>query len=524
MKKFSYVVANGGSYGAGPINNRKPVFRSSAIFPVISDTDFHSSVLFMGYWIIKRKIKEVGLLVTLRDNTGAIILRQTKIVDSPRSFEISLLDLLGQIDYKQTFIGSIELEISSARDLVFPYPAFVLVYHGDNFKTCVHTTGRIYNDIEDNKDSIDYAVAETGFDIYSGVGVRPFVSFVNGPLENREPITLQIFNSKGEFKEKTLDLDPLQPYETVVLDFSNHFEDMDEFLKGDSGYAKIHNQLKGFFTRMIAGNLCDVGASITHTYYDCCTTNDADSYWTREDESFFDSSVQVPVFADLNRFTELILYPIFSPTNFTVNIDIYDEQGQLLVRNNRVAEVMEGDPVKKINLSRLIPSEFSSLKSPFSAFITLDWAAGQKIPARLKFGLNVGINGQQGFRSCNICFGPKHGIVRVNEKKGTRKWAPILSADEGVVVICNSSNLKKHARECRASVIFTRIQDDQEMKREFVIPPFGQLLIDKMSVPEIHSFLGGLSGWVYVELDNPVADAWYFNFSRSGIIAGDHAF
>ena len=52
------------------------------------------------------------------------------------------------IDDPAGFPGSLELEVFSTGDLVFPYPAFVLSYCDDEISTVVHTAGRIYNDYE----------------------------------------------------------------------------------------------------------------------------------------------------------------------------------------------------------------------------------------------------------------------------------------------------------------------------------------------------------------------------------------
>ena len=34
---------------------RKPVFRSSAVFPVISNEKLNTNIYFLGYWLIKQK-------------------------------------------------------------------------------------------------------------------------------------------------------------------------------------------------------------------------------------------------------------------------------------------------------------------------------------------------------------------------------------------------------------------------------------------------------------------------------------
>ena len=56
---------------------KKPIFRSSAIFPVINNKYIKSNITFLGYWLLKKKIPEVTLLTTLRDQKGKIIKRRS---------------------------------------------------------------------------------------------------------------------------------------------------------------------------------------------------------------------------------------------------------------------------------------------------------------------------------------------------------------------------------------------------------------------------------------------------------------
>jgi hypothetical protein len=72
MKALKKFVDNSGAYGPPIKKSKKPVFRLSAIFPVIGNENFHSRILFMGYWILKREILEIGLSYTLRDGHGVI--------------------------------------------------------------------------------------------------------------------------------------------------------------------------------------------------------------------------------------------------------------------------------------------------------------------------------------------------------------------------------------------------------------------------------------------------------------------
>ena len=152
MKSYYQHLKSTQEFGENQNLLKKPILRSSAIFPVIHNESFSSSIHFLGYWLLKRNILEVTLIITLRDANGKTILRKTEIVNDAKAYSINLHSLLKEINQEtKNFLGSIEIEFHTTRDMVFPYPALVLEYHNDSFNTCVHTLGRIYNDLDDLK-------------------------------------------------------------------------------------------------------------------------------------------------------------------------------------------------------------------------------------------------------------------------------------------------------------------------------------------------------------------------------------
>ncbi|MDB5242286.1 MAG: hypothetical protein JWP57_2911, partial [Spirosoma sp.] len=190
MRSYQSHLQATQSAGEVLVANRKPVLRSSAIFPVMHTSMYSSKVIFMGYWLLKRNIREVGLLYTLRDKTGMLLSRKYILIDSAKAWSVQMSEFTDVIHEagaypdgaEENFTGSLELEVFSTQDLVFPYPAFVLVYFNENASSVVHTVGRIYNDIEDLQQNNEYQVSESGFDIYGRDGLSPFLSFTNGPL------------------------------------------------------------------------------------------------------------------------------------------------------------------------------------------------------------------------------------------------------------------------------------------------------------------------------------------------------
>ena len=76
MKSYYQHLKSTQEFGETKNLLKKPVLRSSAIFPVIHNQSYSSSIHFLGYWLLKRNIGEVTLVITLRNIDGEILLRK----------------------------------------------------------------------------------------------------------------------------------------------------------------------------------------------------------------------------------------------------------------------------------------------------------------------------------------------------------------------------------------------------------------------------------------------------------------
>ena len=137
MKSYSQHLKSTQEFGEKQTILKKPILRSSAIFPVVHNDNYSSSIHYLGYWLLKRNISEVTLLITLRDSDGNTLLRKSEYINDTKAFKINLQDLLTEINFdnNKNFLGSIETEFNTTRDMVFPYPALVLEYHNEDFLT-----------------------------------------------------------------------------------------------------------------------------------------------------------------------------------------------------------------------------------------------------------------------------------------------------------------------------------------------------------------------------------------------------
>ncbi|MBD2703680.1 hypothetical protein IC229_23750 [Spirosoma sp. BT702] len=518
------------SAGETLVANRKPVLRSSAIFPVLHTNVYSSKVIFMGYWLLKRNIREVGLLYTLRNQAGTLLSRKYVLIDSAKAWSVQMseyADLLRKNDEAENFTGSLELEIFSTQDLVFPYPAFVLVYYNATSSSVVHTVGRVYNDIEDLQQNTEYQVSESGFDIYGRDELAPFLSFTNGPLPSEQPtVTYEIVDTQHRTTSGTFTLPDLKPYETVFL-YLKEYIDLKSLLGDEPGMIRFGHNFSGFFPRFLVGNLDQKARSVslTHSYYDSSSVADSKAYWPRQDDRFWDSSMSIPLYLTDGFFTKLVVYPVFSPSDFSLSFRFFDADGKLLGVVSDAEHFHSGsNQYVQIDLGDLANQANVSFERAKTAQIVGHWPDETRIPTRLKFGLNVGQNGRLSGLPSNVCFSPQVGNPKILDKPGTFKWAPFVNVGNSEIALTNSAPLRDYDRRANVTLSFYREADETVLERSCVVPPNGLYTIRLYDDNELRQFFGDTSGWMTARADNPFLNGYYFDFHPEGAVAADHLF
>ena len=135
----------------------------------------------MGYWMLKKNIKNITLSYKLRNQAGELIIKKERKINQVKSYLLSVKKLISKKKITNNFIGSIELEFLSKKNLTYPFPACVINFDYKNGSSFVHTTGRTYNNTLDLNENSKFVVPEGGFDITPNLSSYPFISFVNGP-------------------------------------------------------------------------------------------------------------------------------------------------------------------------------------------------------------------------------------------------------------------------------------------------------------------------------------------------------
>lgn len=508
-------------------NKKNQVLRSSAIFPFIINKALDTKILFMGYWLLKRNIKNVILKVQLRSQNGNIIKRKISKISEVKAFSISVKKILNFKSINQIQFGSIELEIFSKTNMVYPYPAVVVNYEGKDSSTFVHTCGRIYNNKKDFDQNNQQHVMETGVDILPNENFQPFFSFVNGKTRiKRDEILIKIINNYGEILNKRITIENLKPYETKFIFFLNSNEK--QFLKGEKGTLKIKHNFKSFFPRFLSGNIeyNNNNSSLTHTYYDTSNQKNKSTFWLNPDTKvFYDSSVSFPLFKNKNSYTELVIYPNFPKCNISFDIEIFNSNGKEIKKIPSILKLNKKiDKPIYLKIKEILKKKRVSINFNKNFLVKLIVKGNGKVPTRLKFGLNLGFKNKYDIPS-NICFNAHVPNKNVLTKPGTFKWAPLLNKYDSFFVISNTSNLKNNNnKDARIILNFWNEQNNKFLEKKIFIKNNASYWFRLNEQKDIKRFLKNKTGWVTIKSNNPFVNGWYIEKSKIGFIGADHFF
>jgi len=508
---------------------RHPVFRASSIFPVFHQKDLTSRILFMGYWILKRNIQQIAAVATLRSLKGDLLARNSWTITEAKTYRVELKELLQQaeISLEEPFIGSLELEFFSTVNLVYPYPATLINYYGPSFSTVVHTAQRVYNDYEDMRDNTQTEVPESGFNIYADDNHEPFIAMINGPTTLPEgSVLLQFFNTKGKKLEHTVDVHELQPYETFIF-YPDQISDLKNFLQNDAGAGKIKFHARGIFPRLIAGNMQEnpPAMAITHTYYDCSNAQKDSDYWIHSQPGWYPASLMVPLRVTDGLFTNIYFYPAYSPSQFTIDVEIFNSKGTCLGSKKEALLIKAPmEELKRLNIAALCQELQIPPKEDLAVRLSARPVNGSRMPSRIKIGFDIGTK-KEPHMPCNICTNLHPFIPALETKPSTFRWSPILADQPNASFwILNSSPAIDHPKTCEIKMTFFHEQDASTLHREYTLPPNGFLAVHLQDDPELQQFFGGQPGWCTVTATNPYTGTYYFAQSPEGIVGGDHGF
>lgn len=506
----------------------KPVYRSSAIFPALNREGLTTRIIFMGYWILKRHIHEIACVINLRSEEGILLNRTLFTIQEAKTFRIELQEQLAKagIDPNSPFTGSIECEFFSTSNLVFPFPALAVNYYGDHFSSVVHTAQRVYNDFDDLRNNSQTQVPESGFNIYADIDHEPFFALINGAEEVPDAfIEMEFYNRNNDVLTHELKLGTLKPYQTCFI-YPAREVPLQDFLQGAPGAAKIRFKLNWVFPRLVVGNIQRSlpAMTITHSYYDCSAAQSPTDYWKPSEAGWYPASLMIPVTVDEKHFTNVYFYPIYSPSDFNIDVEIYDSNGKQLGKKRNFLKVHSPNAgYHKIPINVLCKELGIQTRGEIAARIIAQAEEGKRIPARIKLGLDLGVKDSQ--MPCNICTNLQPFNPSLETKPTSFRWAPILADQENSTVwLMNSSPIIEYGKTADIEMTFFHESGAETINRKISIPPNGFHVIHLSEDQELAAFFEGKVGWFTAITTNPYTTTYYFSENASGVVGGDHGF
>lgn len=489
--------------------------RASAIFPIFYSAQVEMKLIFFNYWKLKRNIDELFCELILRDSLGQTISKKSFHIDEVKAYEISLKDWL-KAPYP--VIGSLEIQFSSPENLVFPYPAVTVVYQGKNFCTFVHAAQRLYNDQQDDQSCFRTSIIESGFNIYANSSSAPFITLINGADELYEQIVaIEAINLEQKSIHKSYPID-CKAYQTHYL-YLKDWDELQKHLGNQVGCLKVSLFKTKTFPRLIVGNYnsIDQSMSVTHTYYDLSASERNEDYWQSDLDDWHPMALMLPLKVKGNYFTKIYFYPIYSPTEFWIDIEIYDAKGHCLYQHNQWQTISSKSAFQYL---RLPPLQHTN-QSDLSIRMIAHPIEGYQIPARIKIGYDMGFSGQ-GF-PCNICTNFQPANPSLENKPSAFRWAPMMPANRHGSIWClNDSPKKNYSRKALVEYTFYRAFDEKTLSFQQEIPPHGYLVIEHTDTTA--AFFQDQIGWCVIKSDNPNIFTYYFSEHDQKMIGGDHGF
>lgn len=487
--------------------------RSSAIFPLrlSAHSDFH--LVFMNYWNIKNEVSDVGVILRLYTEDGALAARMQLPVRV--SNHLSIKEILFEArNMALPFEGLIEVEIVSTENLRFAFPAVLGVYESNGYFSSVHSAGRVRNPDELKRRA---ETEESNWTCkFSNCGrpdaVTPFFHYFVGPtpLHSDETITVSLRNRDGTVADqRSVAVGQLRP-------FSSRLFLVDELFgltrpPMDGSFVSVRLFASDTFPRLVVGNLHrDLDfLEVTHSFpitqiEDYCPEPSGDG-GTRSCRSLLTAQRTLDLSLDVRIF----------PTNSAGEIEASLECKQF---NDKELKPT-GD---EFTFASAVGDEGYSFTMKGDDEMYALRLSGRTVPSRINASFRYTVANSSGRFSTDIATGAKSSVY---PPKG-RHWGHGCIGDgyETVVMFHNNSHQAEHHLPNRGSLrlivedVDTVIPVSAESE-SCVALKLSDYLCQELRQSAAPKFLS----W-YLVMDQPIGACFWVSYRADGAIFGEHGF
>ena len=304
--------------------------RAAACFPLFDLYKTDLKLVFQNYWKWKRGIN-ILYNATIRNKNGVTLfnLGLTKPLNQNM---LSCKKIINEnnINYKEVKYGTIELEIISTKNIVYPFPAILAYYESiSGFVSVVHSAGRTLEESTQNYENFN----ETNFYASSEKEYKPFIHIFNGPEGFLKDLQVNIRSFNHDFNSRKFELDfVIKPYQSKLL-FLDKFIEIykSELIKDNKFLSKeilrniefgisLSGSSKSIYPRFICGNydLVNDHPYVTHTFRKILDEKDS----VKVTNHHCSSTIALPRTADMN--IKALIFPTTSPSRKELKASFYD--------------------------------------------------------------------------------------------------------------------------------------------------------------------------------------------------------
>ena len=519
IKNFKNVInfenSKRGDYGN---LNYNPVFKSSAIFFAIFNSDTNTKISFLNYWKIKNNNKNISCQLTLRKNDGKKILRRFFKVDQ-NTYILSLKTLLEKNISNKSFLGTIEIELFSSLDLKYAFPAIHAFYETSDGVSLVHSNQRVFDNLKDNENNQSINQIQTGFDIYFDSENKSFITAINGPLElKNKKLNVSFYNFEGKKIFKSIKFKKINPYELLYVDFKE-FKFLKKFLNNQRGYCKLELPTRNIFNRVLVGTFSNKKnyLTTTHSYFDCSNTKD---YVNLKKIDQNERGCFLPFNLIRNIDLEIVIYPIFSKSNLIFSLEKYDKNGNRTIIKNRILQISKNFKESKIiQISKFIKDKKNIDQYVYCLNVT---SKDFLVPSRLTFGFN--------YKNKTIGSNISDSMI-INHGKSLKNrgfyWGPAFNSSKiNTVITLSNFDVKKNIKEKHSINLKIYSKKNLIVNKKFKmnspqavnihVNKFTSAIVDKSNENEIL--------WFTIESNFKSIICKHVHISKCGHISADHSF
>jgi hypothetical protein len=493
------------------LSNKSPVTRSSAVFYFKSSNYFNTTIHFLNYWKVKRGIKDVIAMATVRNMGGDKFFSTEIMLPDQGAVEIEIKSLLKSNGVEfDTCEGSIELEFFSKQNLFVGYAAIVIRYSGENWHTSAHSCQRYFSFSSADKNIDKKGFAEEGNQtIQKDLNLEPFFIIHNGPntlLD--EEASLEIISYDGRKIRKNLPKISWTPNETKIF-YLKGLLDYRNFLQGQWGTYKIIYKCQGVFPRLIAGfeNLSNGAWSVDHTNFAASSEDiNNDQFDVEKKDGFKNLVFNVPNFSTKNWNCYLDIYPTYPEGEFAIEVK---------------RKIGIHSSVEKVSLPPISESVVTRINSQQSENTELNFLSKLRLPRRFHTGVHYSYQGSDPAFLIDGPYPHQSGPVKT-------RWAPIFGGQDiaNYLLIANRVFKEETPIDIHYNSLIYNAFADEPLQFEFTLPREGTLcLCLEKEIEDLQSFLANKSGWIYIKSNVTSNSVFhYLSLYKDQSVTCDHAF